>query len=200
MNTMGQAKDHLAVEKISSNKTPEILALEATLADSLKKMADSEGAEREVTESEYEIFQLILKCEDLNELVRFNINCMQRIITEIQNDMLESTVERNGEILKLREGDAKDVKAYVAIIQHYDDTRNERINTLNRVVKVFKDLVKEYRESAMAKRSTVHISQVQKLLMVFKDVLHKYINDPTTLAKVSEECYEAMRKIFPMGA
>jgi uncharacterized coiled-coil DUF342 family protein len=85
-------------------------------------------------------------------------------------------------------------------MDRYESTKKDRLDTLTKLVKCFKDLVKEYRESAMAKKSTVHISQVQKLLMVFKDVLHKYINDPTTLSKVSEECYEAMRKIFPMGA
>lgn len=184
----------------STSRSAEILALEAQITENLRKLDEQPGEEIELSASEYEVWKAVLKCDDLNEMVRFNVQSIQRLIIDLQNEIIQSFSISQGEIAKLRMGTPKEVEAYVAVIENYERTKKDRLDTLTKLVKCFKDLVKEYRESAMAKKSTVHISQVQKLLMVFKDVLHKYINDPTTLTKVSEECYEAMRKIFPMGA
>lgn len=147
-----------------------------------------------------EIWQEIIKFNDLNEMLRINVaqiqSMCQEIFDEIHNDKIQEMDEFKGLIC----GGEKEVELYSALMEKHDEKIHCKVMAMNLLTKTLIALNKEYRDCAASRRTSVPVSQVEKMALAFRAVLHEKIQDINLLMSISDALQDTMRDLFPPSA
>ena len=92
------------------------------------------------------------------------------------------------------------VKMVFRLMMSYQESQNQQLKMINALVKTSRELANEVRQSAMARKFNVHITDVKKLCVAFRAVLMNQITDVNLLKRISVELDHVMKKILPIRA
>ena len=209
-----QPKERLSfevIEELKYVKTP--LAIAGTI-DGVKKditrvlVKYDKDMGLSAEESLASLWDKAWEVQDANDFVNNNLRQIQVMIEDLYRGMLEGRGEQEGRMKFLRK-EMKDIggeerekvlKMMLDEEKRFTVVQIEQMKMINNLVKTSRELANEIRQSAMARKFNVHISDVKKMAIAFRAVLHNRITDINLLCRISEELDLVMKKIFPIQA
>lgn len=147
--------------------------------------------------------------KDVNDLVNNNLRQIQVMIEDLYRAMLDERTAHAENIKQLRADledckNSKEKKQQLRLLlgaeSNYSESQIQQLKIINALVKTSRELANEIRQSAMARRFNIHISDVKKMAIAFRAVLHDRIQDVNLLCRISEDLDGVMKKIFPIKA
>jgi len=151
----------------------------------------------------------ITAIQDSNDMVRLNIQQTQLVIQDHFNYMYKRRAEnakRLADFLDLSVQAATD-KERTRLVDVYVQEKDRLLKqeesdkkTLQQLTRTQTALASEYRQCAMQKRYSVHISVFQKFALSVRNRLHMEVTDPGILKRISEGIAQDMVEHFPVGA
>jgi len=178
--------------------------------DHIQKVKDSTLAMLEETDEiagtkMAKMWRHIVSIQDTNELIRLEISRVQLMITEHFNDMFRRRAERECELKEamrmVKESNDDDrsglVDIYVTLRDAAAKEKKEDYSAWQRMAGKEQSLASEYRQCAMQKKYSVHISTFQKFVLIVKNRLHMEITDPKLRERIARGIGKDMLQHFP---
>ena len=144
----------------------------------------------------------IVEFDDAAGLIRQTIFQIKTVFDKVFADYFRAIVEDEKELNAIKHSENLDGEGLVMlgkILSTQAKHRDITLKQLNSVSRTLKDLHKESRETAQAKQATIPFTEVLKMAMAFKSVIHQEIHDKGQLDRISDQLNEIMRKLFPPG-
>lgn len=147
--------------------------------------------------------------KDANDLVGKNLRNVEVIIQDLYRTLMKDREQHviSLDLLKEEYKDAKTAKDKNRIRnlirwqeRDFGKLQIEQLKMINALMRTEKELANEIRQSAMARRFNVHITEVKKLLLGIRAVLHDRIQDVNLLCRISDDLEMLMKKILPVRA
>lgn len=159
------------------------------------------NAGREGAHGLHEIWEECLKYTDTSELILHNLRQFQVLLQKIHEGYYSGSKSRMKRMDDLRDGigTPEGLQKYLDAISEDRSASVTEIGMIDKIGRTIIAFAKEQRESAMAKRTAIHVTIVEKLALTFIGILHTHIHDQKLLKEVSDELDEAMRRVFPLS-
>lgn len=147
--------------------------------------------------------------KDANDLVGKNLRNVEVIIQDLYRTLMKDREQHVISLDLLKEEyktakTAKDKNRIRNLIRwqerDFGKLQIEQLKMINALMRTEKELANEIRQSAMARRFNVHITEVKKLLLGIRAVLHDRIQDVNLLCRISDDLEMLMKKILPVRA
>jgi type I site-specific restriction endonuclease len=177
------------------------------IAKSLKKYDSAIGLAGE--DSLETLWERAWEVRDVNDIVGANLRHIQVMIADVFRTLIESKSDGIKVLEEARlnlgqiddvEKKAKMIQSLLALENSNEKNQIEQVKLVNALVKTSRELANEIRQSAMARRFNIHVSEVKKMAIAFRAVLHEEIQDVNLLCRISEKLDNVMKKLFPIKA
>jgi len=137
---------------------------------------------------------------DTNESIRLHMTQMQMQMQVAYAEYWERKKHMDEELLDAIDADGYGSEGYEKKLEKISKEQESAQKHMTQIVRVHSSLAKEYRQCAMQKRYTVHITLVSQLIMAVQAAIHQHVHDQTVLNAISTDLERSMSALFPMGA
>lgn len=145
------------------------------------------------------VWDCLIRVDDTSDMIRQTIFQFKQLFEQVHKDYYEDDMERKHQLKELRFNEEVDLVKLAKLINDQVKAKDMHIKQMNTVVTTMTKLQKEYRETMTARRNSVPVTEVLKMAMAFKSVIHQRIHDKRLLDDISSELSEIMRTLFPVG-
>jgi hypothetical protein len=143
---------------------------------------------------------------DINDLILQNMQANQLHIQEAEQRYWEKKAVNQEYLNGLMEkmiadpGNGEHVAKYQMEMDRIDKEETRDRNHVSNLMKSGTTFAKEYRQCAMARKSSVDIGKVEKMKMLFVSAIHNHVHDEATLNDIATEIQMACLELFPVSS
>lgn len=142
----------------------------------------------------------LAEMRDTNESIRLHMAQMQMQMQVSYSEYWDRKRQLDDQLLGIISEHGYNSEQYSEKLKAMNAEQIVAEKHMTQIVRVHATLAKEYRQCAMQKRYTVHITLVSQLVMAVHATLHQHIHDQQLLNAISDDLERSMQALFPMDA
>jgi len=190
-------KESISQKSSTSRKpTDELTVIHSSIRNSLAKYDDQAKPDQSLAD----MWDECMRLGDPTEFLNTNLRQFEVLVNKCFDDLISTRAKMDRILSDLEFGSEEQVRVWLENYDKWNKTHENQLKMMNTLGRTAKDIAKEVRAFAAARRSAVHVSVVQKLMLAIRGIIHDEIHDENLLAVLCDRFTDVMRSLFPSSA